>query len=221
MRLSELVGNHVLQGVDRLVLIRKNIFGEKEDVNAIAFQLDGKTYLAAEDPNDGYRSYCEDIVVYNTPSKFRIPDVPVVCSMMEPEVYSDVFSFENDVLVIRDAVNGKKVLCVGTMHVDDYYPYCYFDYRPENLSCNIESPNDSPEQKHIRERDFLEELKPILAVAVGSDYAGYLASDDDFFSAVIEDVEATSAWQEEGYYTDDDIRLAIGRTLMAKYGIEY
>ena len=74
--------------------------------------------------------------------------------------------------------------------------------------------------KHIRQRDFLEELKPILAASIGSDYASYLASDDDFFSAVIQDVEETSAWQEDGYYTDDDIRLAIGRAIMWKFGIE-
>ena len=75
--------------------------------------------------------------------------------------------------------------------------------------------------KHIRQRDFLEELKPILAASVDSDYAPYIASDDDFFSAVIQDVEETSAWQEDGYYTDDDIRLAIGRAIMWKFGIEY
>ena len=75
--------------------------------------------------------------------------------------------------------------------------------------------------EHINAREFLEEMKPILAAAVGKDYAGYIASDDDFFSTVIENVEETSAWHDEGYYTDDDIRLAMGRAIMEKFNIEY
>lgn len=75
--------------------------------------------------------------------------------------------------------------------------------------------------KHINGREFMEELKPILASAVGSDYAHYIAGDDDFFSAVIQNVEETSAWNDEGYYADDDIRLAIGRAIMEKFNIEY
>lgn len=75
--------------------------------------------------------------------------------------------------------------------------------------------------KYINNRDFMEELKPILASAVGNDYAHYIACDDDFFTAVIKNVEETSAWNDEGYYTDDDIRLAIGRAIMEKFNIEY
>lgn len=75
--------------------------------------------------------------------------------------------------------------------------------------------------KSINCRNFLEELRPILASSVGSDYAGYIASDDEFFSAVKQNVEETSAWEDEGYYTDDDIRLAIGRIIMEKFNIEY
>lgn len=33
---------------------------------------------------------------------------------------------------------------------------------------------------------------------------------------VIQNVMETSAWEDEGYYNDDDIRLAIGRELMAR-----
>ena len=75
--------------------------------------------------------------------------------------------------------------------------------------------------KSINCSEFLEEMKPILASSVGSDYASYIASDDDFYSAVKQNVEETSAWQDEGYYTDDDIRLAIGRIIMEKLNIEY
>lgn len=75
--------------------------------------------------------------------------------------------------------------------------------------------------KSINCREFLEEMRSILASCVGSDYAHYIASDDDFYSAVKQNVEETSAWEDEGYYTDDDIRLAIGRIIMEKFNIEY
>ena len=74
--------------------------------------------------------------------------------------------------------------------------------------------------KNINGREFLEELKPILAASVGREYALRIASDGDFFSAVIQNVEETSAWQDEGYYTDDDIRLAIGRVIMERFEIQ-
>lgn len=74
--------------------------------------------------------------------------------------------------------------------------------------------------KRINGKEFMEELRPILASAVGSDYAYYIACDDGFFSDVIKNVEETSAWNDEGYYTDDDIRLAIGRAIMWKFNIE-
>lgn len=73
----------------------------------------------------------------------------------------------------------------------------------------------------IGETVFRVDLYPILASAVGNDYSHYLAHDDEFFHAVKQNVEETSAWSDEAYYTDDDIRLAIGRVIMDKFGIEY
>lgn len=73
--------------------------------------------------------------------------------------------------------------------------------------------------KSINCRVFLEEMKSILASCVGSDYAELIASDDDFYSSVKQDVEETSAWRDEGYYNDDDIRLAIGRVIVKKLNI--
>lgn len=37
---------------------------------------------------------------------------------------------------------------------------------------------------------------------------------------IIQNVLETSAWEDEGYYNEDDIRLAIGRELMARLRIE-
>ena len=73
----------------------------------------------------------------------------------------------------------------------------------------------------INEAEFREDLRPILSSAVGKDYSYYILIDEGFFHAVKQNVEETSAWRDEGYYTDDDIRLAIGRVIMDKFGIEY
>lgn len=75
--------------------------------------------------------------------------------------------------------------------------------------------------KTINNKTFWEELRPILSSSMGSDYAGYLAKDDDFFFLVKQNVEETSAWVDEGYYTDDDIRLAIGRVILDRFDILY
>lgn len=75
--------------------------------------------------------------------------------------------------------------------------------------------------KKIDYMDFYGEVFTILAESVGRDYARCIASNDEFLTAVKENVEETSAWEDEGYYTDDDIRLAIGRVIMDKFNIEY
>ena len=52
---SNLVGRHVLTGVDQGII---EIYGEEG--NWVSFTLDGVTYTATEDPDDGYRSYLMD-----------------------------------------------------------------------------------------------------------------------------------------------------------------
>lgn len=65
-----------------------------------------------------------------------------------------------------------------------------------------------------------------MADAVSSDYARYILEHEDSWTGisvmeeVISDIMETSAWNDEGYYNDDDVRLAIGRVLMARMEIE-
>lgn len=77
-------------------------------------------------------------------------------------------------------------------------------------------------------KDIASSAYYILRECVGSDYASRLIYDydesaylTDFMWEVKKDVEETSAWKDEGYYTDDDIRLAIGRVIMWKFDIKY
>jgi len=42
---------------------------------------------------------------------------------------------------------------------------------------------------------------------------------DTILNDIIDDVLTSSAWTEEGYYSEDDIKLAIGRVLIDRLGI--
>ena len=131
MELSELAGKHVFSGIEFGVTDIEAWFGKIEKTNCVKFTLDGVTYMAVEDPEDGYRSRLEDLVVVDEPCKIRLPDIEVVCHMMEDDQWE-----RNDVLVFVDALNGKTILELGTANWNDYYPYCVMEYTPENMSCN-------------------------------------------------------------------------------------
>ena len=75
--------------------------------------------------------------------------------------------------------------------------------------------------KNIHLGVFISELRMVLTASVGSDYAYYLAHDEGFASDVKQNVEETSAWSDDGVYNDDDIKLAVGRVLLERLGIEY
>lgn len=76
------------------------------------------------------------------------------------------------------------------------------------------------------EKKFIEaEIRMVMQKAVSSDYARYILEHkknrSTFVDDVIDDVLSSSAWEDEGFYNDDDIRLAIGRVLMDRLGIDY
>lgn len=84
----------------------------------------------------------------------------------------------------------------------------------------------------VNERQIIEtEVRMLLQNSVSSEYVRYILEDREkdeeygyagntFMEDVIEDVLTSSAWDDEGYCNEDDIRLAIGRTVMARLGIE-
>lgn len=67
----------------------------------------------------------------------------------------------------------------------------------------------------------------IMNYAVSNEYVRYILEHEDeitectFMDDVIENVMETSAWEDEGYYNEDDIRLAIGRVFIDRLGIIY
>lgn len=75
--------------------------------------------------------------------------------------------------------------------------------------------------KRIPDVEFLPDAYRLLSLSTGREYAFYILGDEDFYDEIKTNVEETSAWHDEGYYTDDDIRLAIGRCIMHRLNLEY
>ena len=68
----------------------------------------------------------------------------------------------------------------------------------------------------IPEKDFRFEVETLLKKSIDSDYVRYILDyrvDDShrIFDLIRDDVEASSGWEDEGCYTDGDIKLAVGR----------
>lgn len=118
---KKLCGKHVLSGVSRNYTAH--------DAECIDFIIDGKTYRAVEDPQDGYRSCLKGIEIANEKIPANIPDTEVVVS----------YDTDDDCQILRfyETKYGKEVLAIGTRYVSDTYPVCTFQYSPENLPCNV------------------------------------------------------------------------------------
>ena len=132
MELKDLVGLHVLQGIEVGTTKLKRFF--YDECNFVKFTLDGVTYLALENPDDGYRTYMEELEIVDEPCKFALPDINVLCKMREQGKYTA----GDNVLSFVDVKCGKEILAIGTENNDDYYPLCIMEYKPENMACNSE-----------------------------------------------------------------------------------
>lgn len=130
MELSDLVGLHKLSGVDYSSESVEH-YGEMEGRNCINFVLDGKTYTALEDSNDGYRSTMSEIKVSDFKVTNKFKPVKVVGTMR-----SEHHSCSYDILDFVDVATGKIVLSVGTDYTADYYPSFIYEWTPENLCLN-------------------------------------------------------------------------------------
>ena len=132
MELKDLVGEHVLTGVDFTEEKSTDTWGA-DISNVCRFVLDGIIYTAIEDPEDGWRSSMKELVVGSAkPMTNTFEAHRVVCSMRD--------AHDDDILVVVDAVTGKTVLEVGTSSVSDWYPCFVSDYHPENLAANANVP---------------------------------------------------------------------------------
>lgn len=126
MKLKDLVGTHILSGIETGNLQNKDY----NNSFYVKFTLDGITYMAIEDPEDGYRSCMEEIKEVKSKCHTPLPDIKVLISHNEGD-YQD-----KDIMEMRDAINGKMVLQLGTENVGDWYPQFVYCYMPEHFDIN-------------------------------------------------------------------------------------
>lgn len=128
--LKSLVGEHVLSGCDCTTEQVKDWGETHVSAGVMRFVMDGKTYEAIEDPDDGYRSSLEGLHI--------APDGTVVQNTFESLSVvathrvrgDDKYGGEDDVLEIRVAKTGHLIIAIGTEDIDDYYPGCVMSFTP-------------------------------------------------------------------------------------------
>lgn len=138
MELKDLVGNHLMTGIETGT-VKRNCWGDKLiNCNYVKFRLDGVTYMAVEDPEDGYRSCCEELKIVDEECKTTLPAILVECKMREDAYANSWCEEKNNILEFYDVTNKQMFMAVGTGNIDDWYPYFVFEYTPELLSCNAQ-----------------------------------------------------------------------------------
>lgn len=73
---------------------------------------------------------------------------------------------------------------------------------------------------HLDNHDFRIDVERILLCSISRDYLRDILdfpispTGETLYDKICEDVLYASAWIDEGYYSEDDIRLAIGRAIL-------
>lgn len=120
LELKDLVGSHVLTGVDRNQLEVDGF----EMAECIRFTLDGQTYIVAEDPDDGYRS-CMRWIRLSKDKVTNLKSTKVLARMATNRA--------GDILEILNLKTGKTILEIGTDNSEDYYPFFVSTFEEKNL----------------------------------------------------------------------------------------
>jgi len=109
--LKDLVGDHTLD----FAAVTDSL---GDGTGIVQFFMDGKTFTAVEDPDDGYRSFLEGI--YVGPNNKYLLAPPINREVRATHEDSD----QRDLLTITDIETGHVWLEIGTEDTDDWYPYC-------------------------------------------------------------------------------------------------
>lgn len=105
-----------------------------EDASVIRFVLNGDTYIAVENPSDGYRSSLGYFYKDNRQRPTNKFDPVKVFVMLRPD--NDRKGLSYHILDVVDVQSGLVVLSVGTDLSDSYYPSFVGNWSPENLYVN-------------------------------------------------------------------------------------
>ena len=135
MELEKLVGRYLLDAVDFSEESVKENYGDGfEDCSVCRFRINSVVYIAAEDPDDGYRSSMKQLKEDKTAiMKNSFPPTDVIGNYRTKGRWGD----EDDVIEFIDVKTGKIVLEVGTESVDDYYPCYVASFHPEAMAINL------------------------------------------------------------------------------------
>ena len=138
--------HHTLSGVEFGIRPRDPEGWRDQDSGTMAFILDGVTYVAVEDPSDGYRSMLESLETTEESVTNTFPPVPVVTTYVSDGNWDGSwdgtgykYKDSSDVLTIRHAGTNGLILAVGTDNDDDYYPSCVMFFDASALG-TVESP---------------------------------------------------------------------------------
>lgn len=129
-------GKHMLSGIGHCTIYEE---WSHNELDCDLFIIDGITYGACIDPDDGYRSYGILQKVENHKCQFTFPEqeVNVINKKIVAQGQEDWWDIEDKtILIMTNANNGKDILIIGTDYTEDYYPMAIKKYYPQNLSIN-------------------------------------------------------------------------------------
>lgn len=128
MELQDLVGLHDLSGIEIGKMVLKAVYYGEQRCNFVKFTIDGVHYLAVEDPDDGYRSFCRDLTTSDEAPRFSFPPKAVKCYM---ECSDDCC--HNDILIVENRVTGETILEIGTEDIDEDCPCFHLVCNPKGI----------------------------------------------------------------------------------------
>jgi hypothetical protein len=133
MELKDLVGEHILSGVD-FESSNQQVYNDLyRDCEIVNFVLDGEVYTAIQDPDDGYRSCMGEI----KKSDVKVSNMFKPCKVIGQMRVSDLYKCE--IIDFVDVYTNKIILSIGTEALDDYYPCWVAEFSPENMVINQQS----------------------------------------------------------------------------------
>lgn len=118
---------------------------------------------------------------------------------------------ESGFAVICPECGEKMMICSECTYIFGDY-HC--DWNSAENSCFADKISSSICIHHHREAQLRKDVESMLRNAVSDDYTSRIL--DIILEDCVNDVKTSSAYEEDGYYNMDDIRLAIGRTLLSK-----
>ena len=130
IEMDKLLGIHLLSGVETDYIKFKDpeSYTDQDQVNVIRFILDDVSYMAVEDPEDGYRS-CMGRIFIGFEVKNVFDPIEVICVKKE-EKEGD----RCDILQMVNPLISKVIVEFGTDHSDDYYPSFVSSFSPRYLT---------------------------------------------------------------------------------------